>query len=61
MGEYQGAYAVMDIKYHLVWITKYQYKVLDERSRCGCVICCARWCARSGSFAERCHPTTRTP
>ena len=38
MGEYhQSAHAVWDIKYHLVWITKYRYKVLRgdvaERAR----------------------------
>ena len=38
MGEYhQSAPAVWDIKYHLVWITKYRYKVLRgevaERAR----------------------------
>ena len=38
MSEYhQSAHAVWDIKYHLVWITKYQYKVLRgevaERAR----------------------------
>ena len=38
MGEYhQSAHAVWDIKYHLVWITKYRYKVLvgdvGERAR----------------------------
>ena len=32
MGEYRrGAHAVYDIKYHLVWITKYRYKVLRGR------------------------------
>ena len=32
MDEYRrGAYAVYDIKYHLVWITKYRYKVLRGR------------------------------
>ena len=32
MGEYRrGAQAVYDIKYHLVWITKYRYKVLRGR------------------------------
>jgi putative transposase len=38
VGEYhQSAHAVWDIKYHLVWITKYRYKVLRgevaERAR----------------------------
>ena len=38
MGEYhQSAHPVWDIKYHLVWITKYRYKVLRgevaERAR----------------------------
>ncbi len=29
MAEYrESAHAVWDIKYHLVWITKYRYKVL---------------------------------
>ena len=32
MGEYRrGAHAVYDIKYHLIWITKYRYKVLRGR------------------------------
>ena len=30
MSEYQkGAHTVYDIKYHVVWITKYRYKVLE--------------------------------
>ena len=38
MGDYHhSAHAVWDIKYHLVWITKYRYKVLRgevaERAR----------------------------
>src|SRR4051812_48559287 len=38
MGDYhQSAHAVWDIKYHLVWITKYRYKILvgevGERAR----------------------------
>ena len=38
MAEYRhSAHAVWDIKYHLVWITKYRYKVLRgevaERAR----------------------------
>ena len=38
MGEYHhSALAVWDIKYHVVWITKYRYKVLRgevaERAR----------------------------
>ena len=32
MAEYRhGAHAVYDIKYHLIWITKYRYKVLRGR------------------------------
>ena len=32
MEEYRrGAHAVYDIKYHLIWITKYRYKVLRGR------------------------------
>ena len=32
MGEYrQSAHAVYDIKYHLIWITKYRYKMLRGR------------------------------
>ena len=32
MAEYRrSAHAVFDLKYHLVWITKYQYKVLRGR------------------------------
>jgi putative transposase len=38
MAEYRhGAHAVYDIKYHLIWVTKYRYKVLRgsvaERAR----------------------------
>ena len=38
MGEYRfSGHAVWDIKYHLIWITKYRYKVLRgevaERAR----------------------------
>jgi Transposase IS200 like len=38
MGEYRhSGHAVCDIKYHLVWITKYRYKILRgevaERAR----------------------------
>ena len=32
MAEYRtSAHAVFDIKYHLVWITKYRYKILRGR------------------------------
>ena len=32
MAEYcRGTHAVFDIKYHLVWITKYRYKILRGR------------------------------
>ena len=32
MEEYRrGAHSVYDIKYHLIWITKYRYKVLRGR------------------------------
>jgi hypothetical protein len=32
MVEYRhGAHAVFDIKYHVVWITKYRYKILRGR------------------------------
>ena len=32
MTEYRtGAHAVYDIKYHLIWITKYRYRVLLGR------------------------------
>ncbi len=32
MAQYRhGAHAVYDIKYHLIWITKYRYKVLRGR------------------------------
>ena len=32
IAEYRhGAHAVYDIKYHLIWITKYRYKVLEGR------------------------------
>ena len=32
MGEYRtSAHAVFDIKYHIVWITKYRYKILRGR------------------------------
>jgi putative transposase len=32
MGEYRtSAHAVFDIKYHVVWITKYRYKILRGR------------------------------
>ena len=32
MAEYRrSAHAVFDLKYHLVWITKYRYKVLRGR------------------------------
>ena len=32
MGEYRAsAHAVFDIKYHIVWITKYRYKILRGR------------------------------
>ena len=32
MVEYRrSAHAVFDIKYHLVWITKYRYKILRGR------------------------------
>jgi REP element-mobilizing transposase RayT len=32
MGEYRtSAHAVFDIKYHVVWITKYRYKMLRGR------------------------------
>jgi len=39
MAEYQsGGHTLHDIKYHLVWITKYRYQVLRgavaERARC---------------------------
>jgi putative transposase len=32
MGEYRtSAHAVFDVKYHIVWITKYRYKILRGR------------------------------
>ena len=32
MGEYRtSAHAVFDIKYHIVWTTKYRYKILRRR------------------------------
>ena len=32
MGEFQkGSHAVYDIQYHIVWTTKYRYKVLREK------------------------------
>src|ERR1700689_2206012 len=32
MGEYRhSAHAVYDIKYHVIWITKYRYKILRGR------------------------------
>jgi len=32
MAEYrQSAHAVYDIKYHVIWITKYRYKILRGR------------------------------
>ena len=32
MAEYQtGGHTKHDIKYHLVWITKYRYKILRDR------------------------------
>jgi putative transposase len=32
MAEYRrSAHAVVDVKYHIVWITKYRYKVLKGR------------------------------
>jgi putative transposase len=32
MAEYRAsAHAVLDIKYHVVWITKYRYKILRGR------------------------------
>ena len=40
MSEYHhSAHAVWDIKYHLVWITKYRYKVLWAKSRSVRAIC----------------------
>jgi putative transposase len=30
-----SAHAVTDLKYHIVWITKYRYKVLRGRWRSG--------------------------
>jgi putative transposase len=32
MGEYShSAHAVYDLKYHVIWITKYHYKILRGR------------------------------
>jgi putative transposase len=40
MAEYRhGARAVYDIKYHLIWITKYRYKVLRGRVTERCARC----------------------
>ena len=31
MGEYnKGSHTVYDIKYHIIWVTKYRYKVLNK-------------------------------
>jgi len=31
MGEYsKGSHTVYDIKYHMIWVTKYRYKVLNK-------------------------------
>ena len=31
MGEYnKGSHTIYDIKYHIIWVTKYRYKVLNE-------------------------------
>jgi len=31
MDEYdKGSHAVYDIRYHIIWVTKYRYKVLDK-------------------------------
>jgi putative transposase len=63
MGEYHhSAHAVWDIKYHLVWITKYRYKVLRgevaERARDLLREICA---AREVRIVRgRCRPTTYT-
>ena len=40
MAEYRhGAHAVYDIKYHLIWITKYRYKVLAGAGSGACAGC----------------------
>ena len=63
MSEYHhSAHAVWDIKYHLVWITKYRYKMLRgevaERAR----DCCGRSAPRGkcGLFGARYRRTTST-
>ena len=51
MGEYHhSGHAVWDIKYHLIWITKYRYKVLVEKSGSVPAICRGRF-ARRAKFA----------
>ena len=38
MSEYRtGPNTVYDIQYHFVWVTKYRYKTLAGRLRCGLV------------------------
>ena len=38
MTEYgSSGHAVSDMKYHLIWITKYRYKVLRGGWRSGCL------------------------
>ena len=27
----KGSHSVHDIKYHIIWVTKYRYKVIDKK------------------------------
>jgi REP element-mobilizing transposase RayT len=50
MVEYKkNAHAVWDVKYHLIRVTKYRYKVLRGRLRCGHVICLGKF-AKGGKY-----------
>jgi putative transposase len=40
MVEYRrSAHAVTDLKYHVIWVTKYRYKILRATSRSGRATC----------------------
>jgi len=63
MAEYRhSGHAVCDIKYHLVWITKYRYKILRGKWRSVPAIWFGRYATRGKSwlFADRYRRTTST-
>ena len=61
MGDYHhSAHAVWDIKYHLVWITKYRYKVLRGEVAERALKPVRDLLDWSGLGAGRCRPTMST-